>query len=423
VISSPPVGAPGGAPRKRQTMLSNRPAPTREAASPVAERPTAPRVWQAVLAFAAMAAVLFLVMAVLSPRLSTPPMTPLAPAFHGPSWLRGWAQWDSAWYYRIASEGYSFAGRAQSTVAFFPLYPLIVRTVAVVVGNVYVAGIVVTFLCGALASGLLLAWLRERLTPTATWVALAAVFLYPYAFYLYGAVYPDALFLVTAVGAFLLLEADRPVLAGLVGALGSAARPVGIVLVLALAVRAVERRGALRPLGRGLIDRGRLRRADAGVLLAAVGLVVWCLFLWHRFGNPLAFATAEAGWQQSPGPNTWLKVRFFHDMAHIWNLRLWGVFYVAHAALTVASACLVPRVFRRFGVGYGVYVTLLIGLSAVSTMNFFGMARYLLAAFPCFAVLGELLSARPALGRGALAAGGLGLVALTAVFGTGYYLA
>jgi hypothetical protein len=38
-------------------------------------------------------------------------------------------------------------------------------------------------------------------------------------------------------------------------------------------------------------------------------------------------------------------------------------------------------------------------------------------------VLGELLSARPALGRGALAAGGLGLVALTAVFGTGYYLA
>ena len=261
------------------------------------------------------------------------------------------------------------------------------------------------------------------MTPAAAWFALATVFLYPYAFFLYGAVYPDALFLVTAVGAFLLLESDRPVLAGLVGALGSAARPVGIVLVAALAVRALERRGALRPPGGGLVDCHRLRRADFGVLLSVLGVLAWCLFLWHRFGNPFAFATAEAGWQQSPGPSTWLKMRFFHDMAHIWNLRLWGVFYVAHSVLTVAAACLIPRVFRRFGVGYGVYVSLLIGLSAVSTMNFFGMARYLLAAFPCFAVLGDLLGERPALRRVALASGGVGLLAFTAIFGTGYYMA
>jgi hypothetical protein len=95
---------------------------------------------------------------------------------------------------------------------------------------------------------------------------------------------------------------------------------------------------------------------------------------------------------------------------------------MAHPALTVAAACLLPRVFRRFGVGYGVYATLLIGVSALSTKNFFGMARYLLAAFPVFAVLGELLAERPGLRRLYLPASALGLVALTAVFGTGYYL-
>jgi hypothetical protein len=415
-------------------MLSNRVAP----APPVLDLPAdpdigpasdgtgagsgRPRIWQAVLAFTGVAAVLFVVMAAVSPHVPTPPMTPLTPRFVGPSWLQGWAQWDSGWYYRIASEGYSFAGRHQSTVAFFPLYPLVMRAANVVVGNVYVAGILVTFAAGAAASGLLMAWLRDRMSPAAAWTCLATVFLYPYAFFLYGVVYADALFFVTVLAAFLLLEADHPVLAGLAGALATAARPVALVLVVALAVRALERRGALRPAMGGWLDRRRLRPADAGVLLSVLGLVAWCLYLWHRFGDPFAFATAESGWQQSPGPSTWLKFRFFYDMAHIWNLRFWGVFYVAHLVLTIAMACLVPRVFRRFGVGYGVYVALLIGVSAFSTMNFFGMARYLLAAFPCFAVLGEMLVERPMLRSVALTAGGLGLVAGTAIFGTGYYM-
>jgi len=170
-----------------------------------------------------------------------------------------------------------------------------------------------------------------------------------------------------------------------------------------------------------VFDLRRLRPADAGVLLSLAGLGAWCVYLWSRFGDPFAFATAQAAWHQGAGPSTWLKVQFFRDVADLRSPGAWLLF-MAHPALTVAAACLVPRVFRRFGVGYGVYVTLLIGLSALSTKNFFGMARYLLAAFPCFAVAGELLVGRAALRRVVLAASGVGLVALTAVFGTGYYL-
>jgi len=114
-------------------------------------------------------------------------------------------------------------------------------------------------------------------------------------------------------------------------------------------------------------------------------------------------------------------LQVFRDVA---DLRIPGawILFMAHPVLTVAAACLLPRVFRRFGAGYGVYTALLVGLSALSTKNFFGMARYLLAAFPLFAVVGELLAERPALRRLALPASGAGLVVLTAVFGTGYYL-
>ena len=404
-------------------MLSNRPAPDRLKTTGAGSPPEAPRLWGAVALFLGVAAVLFLVMGAVAPHLPEASGPRLAPPFTGPEWLAGWAQWDSGWYFRIASEGYSYVVGAQSSVAFFPAYPLAVRTLAVVVEDTYVAGILVTLLAGTAVAALLFAWLRSRVSPPAAWAALAAFLLFPYAFFLYGVVYADALFVAALLGAFLLLDADRPMLAGLAGAVATAARPVGVVLVAGLAVRALERRGALRSSGgwRSFVDWRRARWADAGVLLSLAGLAAWCLYLWSRFDDPFAFASAQAAWDQGAGPETWLKFQFFEDIADLRSPGAWLLF-MAHPVLTVAAACLLPRVFRRFGLGYGVFATLLVALSAVSTKNFFGMARYLLAAFPIFAVVGEELVARPALRRAALPASGAGLLVLTAVFGTGYYL-
>ncbi|MDQ6726768.1 MAG: hypothetical protein M3066_11475 [Actinomycetota bacterium] len=402
-------------------MLSNRPASAGLKAQDDAVPGRAPAAWQALAAFLGVAAVLFLVMGAVAPHLPAASGPHLAPPFTGPSWLRGWAQWDSGWYYRIATSGYSYVPHQQSSVAFFPAYPLVVAVLAVAVGHTYLVGMVVTLAAGAAVAVLLFTWLRSRLAPAAAWTALAAFLLFPYAFFLYGVVYADALFIAAVLGSFLLLEADRPLLAGLVGAVATAARPIGAVLIVALVVRALERRGALRPAAGRLVDWGRVRRADAGVLLSVLGLAAWCVYLWSRFGDPLAFVTAQHAWGQGAGPATWLKFQFFHDVADLRSPRAW-VLFMAHPVLTVGAACLVPRVFKRFGAGYGIFTLLLIGVSAVSTKNFFGMARYLLAAFPCFAVLGELLVERPALRRWAVPVSGVGLVALTAVFGTGYYL-
>jgi hypothetical protein len=402
-------------------MLSNRPAP----APPPAPEPAAgiepPLPWQAVALFLATATVLFVVMGAVAPHLPEASGPHLAPPFTGPSWLAGWAQWDSGWYRQIATDGYSNVVGQQSTVAFFPAYPLVIRAFRVVVDDAYVAGIVVTVLAGATVAALLATWLRARLSPPAAWAALLAFLLFPYAFYLYGAVYADALFVAALLGAFLLLESDRPLLAGLAGAVATASRPVGVVLVIALAVRALERRGALRPIRAGLVDSQRARWNDAAVLVSLLGLAGWCLYLWARFDDPLAFASAQEAWSQGAGPDTWLKLQFFRDVADLRSPGAW-ILFMAHPVLTVAAACLLPRVFRRFGAGYGVYTALLVGLSALSTKNFFGMARYLLAAFPLFALMGELLAERPAVRRLALPASAAGLVVLTAVFGTGYYL-
>jgi hypothetical protein len=416
VVGSRPVGVV----RPPGSMLSDRPAPVRHP-PPGPASTGGPGAWQAAALFVAVGAVLFLVMGVVAPRLPEASGLRLAPAFTGPDWLAGWAQWDSGWYHRIASEGYSYVPGQQSTVAFFPTYPLVVRAFRVLVDDPYLAGIAVTFLAGLGVAVLLAKWLRTRLSPAAAWTALLAFLLFPYAFFLYGVVYADALFVAALLGAFLLLDDDHPVLAGLAGAVATAARPVGIVLVVGLAVRALERRGALRPAGGGWLDWRKARPVDAGVLLSVLGLVAWCGYLWARFDDPFAFASAQAAWDQGAGPETWLKFQFFRDVTDLRSPRAWLLF-MAHPVLTIAGACLLPRIFRRFGAGYGIYAALLIGVSALSTKNFFGMARYLLAAFPCFAVLGEALNERPGLRRLYISGGGVGLVALTAIFGTGYYL-
>jgi len=331
-----------------------------------------------------------------------------SPLYTGPGWLSGWAQWDAGWYQFIADHGYVYSPGQQGPVAFFPAYPMLMRGLALAVGNTFVAGMLITLASGIGATVLFWKWLQERLEPPAAWTALLLFVLFPYAFFMFGAVYADALFVVAVLGAFTLVERDRPWLAGLVGAVATAARPIGAVLVVALVVRVLER--GERPGWR-----------STGVLLSGLGIGAFSAYLWVRFGDPLAFGTVQEAWDQEASSETWLKFRFFRDVVDIDSPLPW-VAYMAHPVLTVLGLALVPRVFRRFGKGYGVFSLLLIGLSALGTKNFFGMSRYVLAAFPCFAVAGEWVAARPRLRVVAPAVSGLGLVVLTAAFSRGYYL-
>ena len=390
-------------------MLSTRADPARRLRSTT--------VSAAVLAVA-VAAGLFVVAAVSVAVFPWSGQSHLVPAFTGPGWLVGWAQWDSGWYHRIATDGYSYVPGQQSTVVFFPAYPLLMRVTGGVVGDTYLAGILVTLAAGVGAATLLGVWLRDRLGAAAAWSALLLFVLYPYSFFLFGAVYADALFVVAAIGAFVLLERDRPWLAGAVAAVATAARPMGVILVVGLVLRALERRRDEAP---AQPSAARSWWSYGGVLVALAGVGAFSLYLWSRFGDPFAFLTGQEAWDQQAGPATWFKVQFFKDVTDFRSPLSW-IAYVAHAVLTVVGLALVPGVFRRFGRAYGVYALLMIGLSALSTKNFFGMSRYLLAAFPVFAVAGSLVADRPVLRRAVPAVSGLGLVLLTAAFARGYYL-
>ncbi len=151
--------------------------------------------------------------------------------FDGGSVLGGWCRFDCGWYLDITDHGYFMADPPQqSSVAYFPGYPYVTRPLADLIDNTPLALIVVTWLSGFATLLLFARWCASRLERRAAMVAVACFALYPYAWYLYGAGYGDALFLALAIGAFLLLEDDHPVLAGVAGAAATVTRPIGIAV-------------------------------------------------------------------------------------------------------------------------------------------------------------------------------------------------
>ncbi len=151
--------------------------------------------------------------------------------------------WDGGWYVRIAEEGYadqldlSAPSTDQSTgsLAFFPVYPLLLRLVSALTGlDPRWAGVLVSLTAGAVAAAgvaiLATDWAGRRVGALAglLWATgpMAAV----------GTlVYTETLFTALAVWTFLALRRHSWLAAGVLGAAAGLTRPTGIAVGVAVA--------------------------------------------------------------------------------------------------------------------------------------------------------------------------------------------
>ena len=208
--------------------------------------------------------------------------------------------WDGRWYEKIADHGYPIsvpqgewaAGtghRVQSEIAFFPLYPLLIRLVdPVLPGGSSTAGVIVTLVCGALATALiwqLTAWVADRETANRA----AVLFCFSPGAFVLSLVYAEALMLALGAGCLLALLQRRWVAAGVLAALASATRPNAAAFVVACAWAA----------GAAVWQR-REWRALVAAALAPVGAVAFLAFLWWHTGEPGIYFRVQAdGWGEA----------------------------------------------------------------------------------------------------------------------------
>jgi hypothetical protein len=353
----------------------------------------------------------------------------------------GWLYLDSVWYIEIAEHGYTDATIAQfhagleASVAFFPSYPLTVRAVATITQiDVAYAALLTTALCGLGFVVLFYRWCSARYPPGVVRLATAMLVLYPYSWFLFGTGYGDALFLLVTIAAFMMVERDRYLLAGLFGIIATAARPVGPAVAVALLALVLERSGTIRRVRadpadgetssrrwRWRVDRERLQPGQLVVLVSIFGFLAWCAFLWARAGDPLAFLTVQEapGWEQPAGPATWFKFSFFRQVAegshHV-------VYLVCQAIAAGTFLAFIPRVASRLGWAYALYTLLVIGIPLVGSADFQGIGRYMLAAFPVLIVAADWLYERRVLRALVLNAGAAILLLFAVLFSRGFYI-
>lgn len=333
-------------------------------------------------------------------------------AFAQLPFLDMWIRWDAGWYQGIATDGYYFSTAQQSSVAYFPLYPMSIRALVWAGVNPFVAGIALTVLCGLAAACLFSQWARALAGPEVGDRATRLLLLWPFAFFLYGAVYSDAMYLALAIGAFLCLERRLVGAATLLGAFATATRPIAPALAIGLVIRNLELR---RRSGEAV------RARDLLPALSLLGMAAYMIFLAERFGDPLAFLKAQRAWSQEPGLGSLFKIEFF---SRVFAMRSYAdlILPLFHAGLAIAFLGLVIPIYRLLGAGYAVYAAAVIGVALLSSRNFIGLGRYCLAAFPCFLTLALVLEHRPRARRAWTVLSAVLLAAMVSQFAIGRYV-
>lgn len=216
------------------------------------------------------------------------------------------ANWDGLWYRELANKGYpDHVSYAQTTLGFFPLYPLTIWAVehplVLLTGNgliwgATVAGVIISSVGGLVASVLVFRLARGWWGPTVAMRATVLFIIFPGSV-VFSMVYSEGLLLPLAIGCIYLLERRRWVAAGVLGGIGSALQPVGIVLPVVCAVAVL---GELHRQGWSL---RRARRSLLAPLLSLTGVGAFAAFLWAWTGSPLANYTAQHhGWSEKTDP-------------------------------------------------------------------------------------------------------------------------
>ncbi len=349
-----------------------------------------------------------------------------------------WSHWDGEHYVALALHGY-LNPPTNVSPAFFPLYPLLMRGFAALVGGP--VSTEAMSLCGLLVSLLLLPFAFYFLYQIALdgWgrrVARASVLafaFFPTAFFL-NATYTESLFLAVSTGSLWALRVRRNLLlACLLAGLASATRNVGVFLVVPLALEWL-RAGGLQD------RRGRWR--GLYLALAPSGLFAYMGYLWARFGNPILFYSTQKDWGREPtGPVTTATRTWDFAVEGALILRdplLWtrpslgrlaervsaahGLYDLGLLVLTVVVLLAGLRKLPVSLVLYGFLLVLPATLFGTPETPLMGAPRYLLAAFPLFIGLGLLARWRVVFGLWLVLSAAMSVV-LCGLFVTWWYVA
>ena len=297
-----------------------------------------------------------------------------------------WVRWDAANYIDLARLGY--AADRPELLAFLPLYPLLVRIMAVLcLGHYVFAGFLVSNAClmGAgwalyhIVNGQYGERTARRAVLLMMFSPLSLVFSVPYA---------ESLFLMLTLLAVLCARNRRFGLAALFGALSCATRLIGVLVFIPIYMESLVYLHALdlRRTNRARFY-ARLGMYTAISLSVLLGTCAYLLLNIVVAGRPFAFVSVLAAkWSQSFG-SIWntqsYSVRLAFDYGNLaWQLGTW----IPQAVFIFASALFLLAMSPVIQPAEGLYAWLYLVLTMSPSWMLSG-PRTLTAMYPLYIML------------------------------------
>ena len=187
------------------------------------------------------------------------------------------SEWDGPHYLAIASHGYS----NNSLTAFFPLYPLLIRIVMIVVRSPLISALIVSWAALTGAVYFYIKIIRELISKNINDIILGLfLFLFfPTGIFL-AATYTESLFAFLGLGALFYGLKGRVLPAALFTAMATAAHPEGIFVIPLVALL--------------LWEAGvNVKKISLTALLGFSGIAGYICYLWIAKGRPLDFVAAQ----------------------------------------------------------------------------------------------------------------------------------
>ncbi len=338
-----------------------------------------------------------------------------------------WSHWDGEHYVALAMGGYLNPPDSVSP-AFFPLYPLLMRSFAELFGGpiskeaLSVWGPLLSLLFLPFAFYFIYQIALDEFDERVAKGAVLILAFFPTTFFL-NAAYTESLFLALSAGALWAVRVRKDLLlACVLAALAAATRNVGVFLMVPLMYEWMK-------------DIESFRWRGIYLLLAPGGLFAYMGYLWVRFSDPLLFYSAQKSWgRQTTGPldtasralgsaaegagrlldpGLWAHPTLGNVADHLagagnfFNL----VFFVFAVVVLLAGLRYLPLSLTA----YGLLLVAPATLFGTPESPLMGTPRYVLVAFPIFIVLGLLFRNRTLFG-GWLVLSSLVSLALCALF-------
>jgi len=262
-----------------------------------------------------------------------------------------WSAWDSGWYLDIAENGYSPILQSdlpkrtccgQSNIVFLPLYPMTIKILGLIINDYHSAGIVLSNFYLLLSALILHKIVKDEFGKKTGEVAVLLFFTFPTSFIL-SSIFSESLILLLLLLCIYFARQEKWAMASIFGFFATFTKITGLLVLPILIWEYL------------LKNRFQMKKDFVYFLLIPLGLIIFMLFTYVKFGNFWAyFNVRRYAWNIVPENSIEVLVGFLNSG----NSALKFISYYAITSLVLMVAILfsnLPRIYKNFTLLFTVF--------------------------------------------------------------------